>query len=103
MAAQRYDSGAMALHWSMTLLIVAAFALGLTIDNFPKEMKSAAINAHALIGLAVLFLSVARLYWRFANPPPPLPASVGPVTRIASGTAHFGLYTLMIAIPLIAI
>lgn len=100
---ERYNAVAIALHWSVAASIILAFVLGLTIDDFPKDMKSAAINAHALIGLAVLLLSVARLYWRFVNPPPPLPLSVGPLTRMASGAAHIGLYFLIIAIPLIGI
>jgi cytochrome b561 len=100
---QRYDSVAIALHWSIAALIALAFALGLTIDGFPKEMKSAAINAHSLIGLAILVLSVARLFWRLGNPPPELPGSMSPLARVGAHVAHLGLYALMIAVPLIGV
>lgn len=103
MATARYSSTAIALHWSIAALIVIAFALGLTIDEFPKEAKSAAINAHALIGLAILVLSILRLFWRVTTPPPPAPASLGRITLLASGAAHAGLYVLMIAIPAIGV
>ncbi|MCI4678023.1 cytochrome b [Rhodoblastus acidophilus] len=103
MNVKRYNGAAIALHWTIAGLIVVAFVLGLTIDDFPKDMKSAAINAHALIGLAVLALSVVRLYLRFVNPPPPLPESIGPLSRLASGATHAGLYVLMIAVPLIGV
>lgn len=103
MTSDRYDSVAVVLHWAVAALIVAALALGLTVDDFPKNMTSAVINTHALMGLAVLALSVARLVWRFANPSPELPQSVGALVRRASQAAHIGLYFLMIAVPLIGV
>jgi cytochrome b561 len=99
----RYNAVAMALHWSIAALIVAAFILGLAVDNFPKEIKGAVINLHALIGLAILVLSLLRLYWRATHPAPELPQSMSPHARLASHVAHGGLYLLMIAIPLIGI
>jgi cytochrome b561 len=101
--AQRYSAVAIALHWSIAILIVIAFGLGLTVDNFPKEIKGAVINLHSLIGLAVLVLSLARLYWRATHPAPPLPQSMTPIARLAAHAAHIALYLLMIAIPLIGI
>lgn len=100
---QRYDPVAIALHWSIAAMIVFAFVLGLTIDNFPKDMTSTLINAHSLIGLAILALSAVRLFWRLNNPPPELPASMSPLARLASHAAHGGLYLLMIGIPLIGV
>lgn len=82
---------------------MVAFALGLSIDDFPKEWESRAINAHALIGLAVLLLTIVRVAWRAANPPPALPGSLGPLTRLASRAVHAALYLLIIAIPLIGV
>jgi cytochrome b561 len=73
-SSERYDSVAIALHWSIAVLILAAFALGLTIDAFPKAWTGALINLHALMGLAVLVLSIVRLSWRKSHPPPELPA-----------------------------
>lgn len=100
---QRYSAVAISLHWSIAALIVIAFGLGLTVDNFPKEIKGAVINLHSLIGLTVLVLSLARLYWRATHPAPELPRSMPPLARLASHAAHGGLYLLMIAIPLIGI
>jgi cytochrome b561 len=100
---QRYSAVAIALHWSIAALIVIAFGLGLTVDNFPKDIKGAVINLHALIGLSVLVLSLARLYWRVTHPAPELPQSMPPIARLTSHAAHGGLYLLMIAIPLIGV
>lgn len=103
MTQDRYDTVAVVLHWTIAALIVVALALGLTVDNFPKTMTGAVINIHALMGLAVLVLSVVRLVWRSAHPAPELPQSLGPLFRKASQAAHIGLYFLMIAVPLIGV
>lgn len=99
----RYDRVAMALHWAVAALIVAAFALGLTIDDFPADWKSAAINLHALVGLSVLALSLARLAWRLGHRPPPYDPPLGRLIGRLAGAGHVLLYVLMIAVPAIGI
>jgi cytochrome b561 len=100
---ERYDAVAIALHWSIAALILAAFALGLTIDAFPKDWTGALINVHDLMGLAVLVLLIVRLTWRSSHPPPELPASMTPIERLGAKVTHGGLYVLMIAVPIIGI
>ena len=100
---EHFDAMAIALHWSIAALIVIAFAIGLTVDDFPEGWKGAVINAHALIGLAVLALTALRLSWRTSHKPPPLPPEVGPLFRRTAAVVHAGLYLLMAAVPLIGI
>lgn len=100
---ERYTHVAIALHWSIAGLIVIALALGLTIDLFPATLKSAAINAHALLGLAVLALSLYRLAWRLGHRPPELPATMSPLARLAAKLVHIALYALMMVVPLIGV
>lgn len=99
----RYDSVAIALHWSIAALIGIAFIIGLTVDDFPKEMTGMVINIHALLGLTVLLLSVVRLFWRLGHPAPGLPATMAPLTRNLAKITHAGLYLLMVAVPIIGI
>jgi cytochrome b561 len=103
MTTQRYDAVAIALHWGIAALIAAAFILGLTVDDFPKAYEAAVVNAHSIIGLAVVTLSLARVGWRFAHRPPPLPRASGPVLETMSKVVHVLLYVLMIVVPLIGI
>lgn len=99
MTSDRYHSVAVVLHWAAAVLIIAALALGLTVDDFPKDMTGVVINVHALMGLAVLVLSVLRLGWRVAHGAPEMPQSVGALERMASRAMHIALYLLMIAVP----
>ena len=98
---QRYAPIAIQLHWLTALLIIAAFALGLTVDNFPKAYTGAIINLHALLGVAILVLTLVRLGWRLSHRPPELDAASGPVIRLASKAVHVLLYALMVLVPLI--
>lgn len=100
---QHYDRVAIGLHWAIALLILAAFLLGLTVDDFPKSWEKAVVNIHVLLGLAVLALSVARLAWRLGHKPPPLLKSGGPLAETFAKLAHGLLYVLMLAVPVIGI
>jgi cytochrome b561 len=102
-ASERYGTVAILFHWSIAVLIVLAFALGLTVDLFPESWKGAVINTHSLIGLAVLLLSIFRLSWRRIHPIPEFSEAVGPSVRITAKVAHAALYVLMILVPLIGI
>jgi cytochrome b561 len=102
-ASERYDAVAIALHWSIAFLIVAAFGLGLTVDEFPKAWEAAVINLHAMTGLAVVVLSFVRLFWRVGHKAPELPITMSPLARAAAKIAHVGLYVLMIAVPIIGV
>jgi cytochrome b561 len=100
---QQYDRVAIGLHWVIALLILTAFLLGLTVDNFPKSWEKAVVNIHVLLGLAVLALSVVRLAWRLGHKPPPLLKSGGPLAEALAKLAHGFLYLLMLVVPAIGI
>lgn len=99
----RYDAVAIVLHWSTAVLILLAFGLGLTVDDFPKAYGPFVVNAHALIGVAVLVLTLFRLAWRLGHRPPSLPVSSGLLTQKLSEAVHIALYLLMVAVPLIGL
>jgi cytochrome b561 len=101
--AERYESGAIAFHWIMVLLIVGVGVLGLLHDSWPKRTQAFWINIHALLGLLVWVLVIARFWWRSRNRPPALPPEVGEFSRRLSGPVHRLLYALMFIIPIIGI
>lgn len=99
----RYDRTAMALHWLMAGLIIAAFALALVVDFFPRSIKPIVVETHKDIGIAILLLLALRVLWRLTHRPPALSDDIGALTRRASSLGHLGLYALMVAVPVIGI
>jgi cytochrome b561 len=98
---ERYRAGAMAFHWSMFVLVVIVGVLGLLHDSWPKQTQAYWINVHALIGIALWLLLLARFAYRLKNAPPALPSSVGAFARRFSSPVHFALYALLFVIPII--
>jgi cytochrome b561 len=96
----RYTKTAIALHWTIGLLIIGMLILGLTMGGFPTKYKFIAYNLHKSFGLTVLVLSLFRVYWRLTHRAPPMPASMKRWEKCAAHAAHLGLYFLMIAMPL---
>ena len=101
MTASRYSTTAIAFHWVIGLLIIGNLAGGLLHDFVPKEdgQRAFVMMLHKSFGLIILALSLLRLGWRLANPPPPLPAYFTPAERVLAKAGHWGFYALMIALP----
>ena len=93
-----YDGATVALHWIGAAVVVAAWALGMSMDVFPRgEARGAAMGVHSSLGLLVLTLSALRLLWAgFA----PRPAAEGPAWLVPlARLAHAALYAITIAMP----
>lgn len=101
--AQRYGSGAIGFHWVMVVLVVVVGVLGLLHDSWPRSTQAFWINIHAMVGLAVWLLVMARLWWRITHRPPDLPPEVGEFSRRWSYPVHLLLYALLFVIPIIGI
>lgn len=102
-AAERYGPGAIAFHWVIVVLVVIVGVLGLLHDSWPRATQAFWINIHAMVGLAMWVLAMARLGWRLNHPPPALPPDVSTFSRRASHWVHLLLYVLMLIIPPIGI
>ena len=103
----RYSSVAIALHWIIGLIIIANLIGGLTLDYFldspdpaMKQLGFTIIGLHKSFGLTVILLTLARIGWRIANPPPPLPAHMTRAEITLSKVSHYGFYVMMLAMPL---
>jgi cytochrome b561 len=100
-AAGRYRAGAIAFHWLMFALVVIVGVLGLLHDSWPKQTQAFWINVHAVIGIFLWLLLLARFGYRLRHSPPALPAEMGAFSRRLSTPVHFALYALMFVIPII--
>ena len=99
-AATRYDPVAVTLHWVIAFSIIAMIPLGMLMEDFPISIKFTAYMIHKSLGITVLGLSLFRLVWRLLNPPPALPEGTKPLEKLLAHAAHWGLYFLIIAMPL---
>jgi len=97
---ERYTGPAIAAHWLIAILILAAFPLGLYMHELPlSPTKLKLYSYHKWIGMTVLLLFVPRILWRLTHrPPAPLPMPAWQ-HKIAEGTHHL-LYLLMFLVPL---
>jgi len=100
-ATRRYTGVAIALHWVIALGIIGMIAGGWYMgDMADGPQKTALYQLHKSIGITILILTIARIFWRVMNPPPPEPENLKSWEKTAAGLAHFGFYALMILMPL---
>lgn len=96
-----YSRVAIALHWSMAVLVIANLIIGLFGDAIEKLLGGSPFPVHKSIGLTVLALALARIAWRLSHKPPPLTAAgTAPLEHRLAGAVHFLLYALMVVMPM---
>jgi cytochrome b561 len=100
---ERYGSGAIAFHWMMFLLVVCVGILGLLHDSWPKQTQKFWINIHALLGLLLWFVLIARFWWRTRHRPPAPPAGQGALSLRFLGAMHIALYALLFVTPIVGL
>lgn len=99
-AAQRYSTVAIVLHWAIAALIVTNIVIGLRFDDVHGLAKFSLLQWHKSFGITVLILSLCRLGWRLAHPPPPYPPQMLAWEKAAASTVHWAFYALLLALPL---
>lgn len=101
---ERYGPAAIAFHWSAFVLVLLVGTLGLLHDSWPDDATQAFwVNIHALLGLTLWALTLARFAWRLRHTPPSLPEGVGELTRRWSAPLHLALYALLFVVPILGI
>jgi cytochrome b561 len=100
---QSYDRAQRTLHWLVAALILVATPLGLVAWRLPPQTsaRAALLFVHKSLGMTVLALAVLRLAYRAVVGAPPYAEPLTPLLRAASQAAHYGLYALMIALPVV--
>src|ERR1700674_2136357 len=100
---EHYSAGAITFHWTMFVLVVCVGILGLLHDSWPKQTQKFWINIHALLGLLLWFVLIARFWWRRRHAPPAPMENTGALSRRLSSPVHWALYALMFVIPIIGL
>jgi cytochrome b561 len=99
--AGHYRPGAIAFHWAMFVLVAIVGVLGLLHDSWPEQTQAFWINVHALIGIVLWLVLLARFGYRLRHSPPTLPPDISAFSRRLSSPVHLALYALMFLIPII--
>ena len=110
---RRYSLGARWFHWVTALLMFVIIPLGWIFAEFKttkdnKNVFEAPIpgspadyaSLHKTLGLLVLAIVAARIVYRIANPPPPLPGRLPAVEKGLAHAAHWLLYLVLLAMPI---
>jgi cytochrome b561 len=99
--ARRYNVVAAGLHWLIAILLIVQIYVGWTFGDMEKgAARDLWFDWHKTLGFVILILSLVRLGWRIANPPPGLPAGTPRWERVAAGLSHFAFYVILIGLPL---
>jgi cytochrome b561/polyisoprenoid-binding protein YceI len=96
----RYSTVAIVLHWLIAAALIFQVLVAWRMHDLKTPLGFALTQLHKSVGITVLLLSLARLGWRLANPPPPEPAGLAGWEQLLSKTVHVGLYVIMIGMPI---
>ncbi|THD82006.1 MAG: cytochrome B [Phenylobacterium sp.] len=99
-AGRRYANVAIVLHWLIAFGILFQVSLAWRFKDLHTPEGFALTQLHKSVGITILLLSLARLAWRLINPPPPLPADMAAWEKGLAHVVHWGLYAIMIGMPL---
>jgi len=102
---QRYTKIAIWLHWLVAIGVITNVALAWIWplgDAHPAigEYVRPMIDTHKSIGITILGLAILRLLWRLGHKPPLYPSSYKPWEATLSHLVHWGLYFVILAMPI---
>lgn len=98
---QRYSQAAVVLHWVIAAAILFMIIIGWRMGDEPKGPALFALfQLHKSVGISILLLTLVRIGWRLANPPPPYAEPLGVWEGRLSRWVHLGFYAALIIMPM---
>lgn len=89
------------LHWLMAAMILAMLFIGIGMVASVSPRHAWLVQIHKPLGIAILVFALLRLALRLRHAPPPLPADMPWLQKLAAHASHWLLYVLMITMPLV--
>ncbi|EBA11969.1 cytochrome b [Roseobacter sp. CCS2] len=98
----RYRVPARLIHWTMAILVLGMIPVGFLMvrEGLDRSLQNVLFIAHKNIGVLVLILIFVRLIYRWRNPPVLAPVPLPKAQELAAKATHFGLYALLLIMPL---
>ncbi|HWV79857.1 MAG TPA: cytochrome b/b6 domain-containing protein [Hyphomicrobiaceae bacterium] len=93
------------LHWLIALGVIVMVPLGIYMvqrgawSNF-DALTNTLYSWHKLIGFCLLWVIVLRIIVRLARGAPP-PEPIHPILQFGATLSHFGLYVLLLLVPVL--
>ena len=98
---EKYGAIAKCFHWVMALAILAMLVIGFKMTDLPiSPDKFRIYGIHKSIGALILITAFLRLFWRFINIVPELPADMPTWQKLGAHGSHVALYIVMFVMPL---
>ena len=101
---ERYTGVQIALHWTIAILVVAAYFLaegmGKLLDEKLAGNYTGGLPLHVIVGLCVLALVVVRFIVRMMQGAPDAPDGTTGLHATAREWGHILLYTLLFLVPI---
>ncbi|MCU1653768.1 MAG: cytochrome [Pseudonocardia sp.] len=99
-APTRYTVVARWLHWAMAVMVIAILFIGVFMVTSIAEFNFL-VTVHEPLGIAIFIFVLVRIGWRRTHTPPPFPAGMSPLDRLAAMYSERLLYALLLCQPLI--
>ncbi|WP_347138271.1 cytochrome b [Paracoccus sp. SSK6] len=96
-----YRPPARLLHWITALAVLLMIPAGIvmTREGIPRPLQDTLFLFHKNTGVLLVPVILARILYRLAHRPPPLPLSMPAWQRRAAGASHAMLYLLLVIMP----
>src|SRR5581483_391223 len=97
-----YSPVAKLLHWLVAALIVAQFVIAYLMPHIGRNTQpNTIINLHFSLGAVILTVVIVRLVWRWIHAEPTPLDGIPPALVWSARLVQYGLYLLLIAIPVL--
>ena len=98
-ATLRYSHGAATFHWLSAALVLGQIYVGFCLGALPRGPERMEMFAlHKTLGATILVVTLLRLAYRLAKPPPPYPADMPKWDRALAVWSHRIVYAALIAV-----
>ena len=103
MSKQRFQFPALSrvLHWTMAAMVLTMLGIGVSMVASLADYHTL-VSLHRPLGICILVLVVVRFVNRILNQPPPWPATMSRLERLAATASEWAMYGLMFVQPLVA-
>lgn len=99
----KYALSSRIIHWLMAAIIIPTLGVGIYMKEFLAKDSPSHLEIYSLhksFGVIALIFIFIRIFNRLLNKAPQLPQSMSKLEKALAHLGHFGLYILMILVPL---